>query len=183
MGALPHPQSCEFSRPAILGGRCPGARFKALSILASFTGNWQAIRAEAIEILKHRDAIPAFHDISPDQKKISTGTNWRTFIIFGFGNKLEKNARQAPFTTKLLEAVPNLQTAWFSILSPGYHIPAHRGVSKGIVRAHLGLLIPKAAEKCRMRVGDTSMVWRPGEILSLMILRARSVGMTRMKSA
>jgi beta-hydroxylase len=60
--------------------------------------------------------------------------------------------------------VQDLQTAWFSILSPGYHIPAHRGVSKGIVRAHLGLLIPKEAEKCRMRVGDTINVWRPGEI-------------------
>ena len=60
--------------------------------------------------------------------------------------------------------MPNLQTAWFSILGPGYHIPAHRGVSKGIVRAHLGLIIPKEAEKCRMRVGDTINVWRPGEI-------------------
>ena len=74
------------------------------------------------------------------------------------------NCKHAPVTTRLLEAVPNLQTAWFSILSPGYHIPAHRGVSKGIVRAHLGLIIPKEAEKCRMRVGDTINVWRPGEI-------------------
>ena len=114
--------------------------------LTSFTENWEPIRAEAIEILKHRDAIPAFQDISPDQKKISKGTNWRTFILFGFGNKLEKNCTQAPVTTRLLEAVPNLQTAWFSILSPGYHIPAHRGVSKGILRAHLGLIIPRSGE-------------------------------------
>lgn len=132
--------------------------------LTTFTENWETIRAEVVAILKHREAIPAFHDISPDQKKISKGTNWRTFILFGFGNKLEKNARQAPLTTRLLEAVPNLQTAWFSILSPGYHIPAHRGVSKGIVRAHLGLIIPKDAEKCRMRVSDTINVWHPGKI-------------------
>ena len=64
----------------------------------------------------------------------------------------------------MLEAVPNLQTAWFSILAPGYHIPAHRGVSKGIIRAHLGLIIPRDAEKCRIRVGDQIKVWRPGEI-------------------
>ena len=132
--------------------------------LKSFTDNWEAIRAEVQEILKHRDAIPAFHDVSPDQHKISKGTNWRTFILFGFGEKLEKNCSQAPFTTKLLSEVPNLQTAWFSILSPGYHIRAHRGVSKGILRAHLGLIIPKEAEKCRIRVGDAIKVWRPGEI-------------------
>ena len=74
--------------------RCSNS--KHFPFLASFTENWQPIRAEVIEILKHREAIPAFHDISPDQKKISKGTNWRTFILFGFGNKLEKNASQAP---------------------------------------------------------------------------------------
>ena len=77
---------------------------------------------------------------------------------------IQKNCRQAPATTALLEKVPNLQTAWFSILGPGYHIPAHRGVTKGILRAHLGLIIPREAEKCHMRVGDTDNVWREGEI-------------------
>jgi ornithine lipid ester-linked acyl 2-hydroxylase len=147
-----------------LVGDTPVLDSRHFPFLDSFTDNWEAIRDEAREILKHRDAIPAFQEVSPDQKKISKGKNWRTFILFGFGAKLEKNCKQAPFTTKLLEAVPELQIAWFSILSPGYHIPAHRGVSKGIVRAHLGLIIPKDAEKCRMRVGDTMNVWHPGKI-------------------
>jgi ornithine lipid ester-linked acyl 2-hydroxylase len=147
-----------------LVGDTPVLDLKHFPILGSFTDNWETIRAEVVEVLKHREAIPAFQEVSPDQKKISKGKNWRTFILYGFGLKLEKNCRQAPVTTRLLEAVPNLQTAWFSILSPGYHIPAHRGVIKGIVRAHLGLIIPKDAEKCRLRVGDTINVWRPGEI-------------------
>ncbi len=132
--------------------------------LGTFIDNWEQILAEVKEILKHREHIPVFQDVSPDQMRISKGTNWRTFILFGFGEKLPKTSKQAPFTTRLLEAVPNLQSAWFSILGPGYHIPAHRGVTKGILRAHLGLIIPKDAEKCRMRVGDTINVWRPGEI-------------------
>jgi beta-hydroxylase len=132
--------------------------------LAEFTANWQTIRDEVSAILKHREAIPAFQEVSPDQMRISTGKNWRTFILYGFGLKMQKNCRQAPVTTRLLERVPYLQTAWFSILAPGYHIPAHRGVSKGIVRAHLGLIIPKDADKCRIRVGDAMKVWRPGEI-------------------
>jgi ornithine lipid ester-linked acyl 2-hydroxylase len=145
-------------------GDTPVLDSKHFPFLKSFTSNWQQVLFEAREILKHREAIPAFQEISPDQKRISKDTNWRTFILFGFGNRLEMNCKHAPVTTRLLEAVPNLQTAWFSILSPGYHIPAHRGVSKGIVRAHLGLIIPKEAEKCRMRVGDTINVWHPGEI-------------------
>ena len=132
--------------------------------LKDFEANWEVILAEAHDVLKHRDAIPAFHDVSPDQRKISKGTNWRTFILYGFGNRLEKNCAQAPQTARMLSAVPNIQTAWFSILSPGYHIPAHRGVSKGILRAHLGLIIPREADKCRIRVGDAVKVWQPGEI-------------------
>jgi beta-hydroxylase len=132
--------------------------------LEPFRANWRTIEAEVREILKHREAIPVFQDVSPDQMRIAKGTNWRTFILYGFGAKLEKNCKQAPATVSLLEKVPNLQTAWFSILGPGYHIPAHRGVSKGILRAHLGLIIPKEAEKCHMRVGDTDNVWRPGEL-------------------
>jgi ornithine lipid ester-linked acyl 2-hydroxylase len=132
--------------------------------LTPFTTNWQKIRTEAEAILKFRDEIPAFHEISPDQHKISKGKNWRTFILYGFGEKLEKNCKQAPYTAELLSKVPTLQTAWFSILSPGYHIPPHTGVTKGIIRAHLGLMIPKDAEQCWIRVGDQRKVWRPGEI-------------------
>lgn len=154
----------DFLGRQSLVGDSPVLDNKHFPFLKSFTDNWQGIRGEALEILKFREDIPAFQEISPDQKRISKGKNWRTFILFGFGEKLEKNCLHAPLTTRLLEAVPDLQIAWFSILSPGYHIPAHRGVSKGIVRAHLGLMIPKHAEKCRMRVGDTINVWRPGEI-------------------
>lgn len=132
--------------------------------LAAFTDNWQTIRTEVAAVLRHREAIPAFQEVSPDQMRISKGQNWKTFILYGFGNKLEKNCRQAPVTARLLETVPNLQTAWFSILGPGYHIPAHRGVSKGILRVHLGLIIPDKAEDCRIRIADVVKVWRPGEI-------------------
>ena len=80
------------------------------SIVALET-NWQTIRSELDDILKHREAVPFLHQISPDQKRISTGANWRTFILFGFGNKLTKNCAQAPETARLLEQIPNLQTA------------------------------------------------------------------------
>ena len=96
--------------------------------------------------------------------RISKGSNWRTFVLYGFGKKLERNAAQAPVTTRVLEQVPNLQTAWFSILAPGYHIPAHKGVTKGILRSHVGLIIPEKHNDCRIRVGDEICVWKPGEI-------------------
>ena len=123
---------------------------------------WETIRDEAQGILKFREDIPGFHDISPDQYRLSQGTNWKTFIVYGFGQKLETNAKLAPRTAELLEGIPNLQTAMFSILAPGYHIPAHKGVTKGILRSHIGLIIPKDFEKCRIRVDDTITAWKTG---------------------
>lgn len=134
------------------------------SFLTAFTDNWETIQAEAREVLKFRDAIPTFHEVSPDQYRLSTENNWKTFVLFGFGQRLEKNAALAPKTSEILEKVPNLQTAMFSILAPGYHIPAHKGVTKGILRTHLGLIIPKDREQCRIRVDDTITPWKEGEI-------------------
>ena len=132
--------------------------------LDAFSEHWEEIRDEVKEILKHRELVPGFEDVSPDQTRIAKDKNWRTFILYGFGTKMEKNCAQAPVTTRLLEQVPNLQTAWFSIMAPRYHVAAHRGVTKSILRAHLGLLIPKDAESCRLRVDTEICVWREGEV-------------------
>lgn len=132
--------------------------------LEPIRAEWKTIQAEAREVLKFREAIPGFADISPDQYRLAKGQNWKTFIIYGFGQKLETNAKLTPRTAELLEGVPNLQTAMLSILAPGYHIPAHKGVTKGILRSHIGLIIPKDYEKCRIRVDDTITPWRDGEI-------------------
>ncbi len=132
--------------------------------LQEFVQNWEIIRDEVKGVLKFKEAIPGFHEISPDQYRLSTENNWKTFVLFGFGQRLEKNASLAPRTAEILEKVPNLQTAMFSILAPGYHIPAHKGVTKGILRSHIGLIIPKDREKCRIRVDDTITAWKEGEI-------------------
>lgn len=133
--------------------------------LKAVQDEWPAIREEALAVLKFRDAIPGFEDISPDQYRIAKERNWKTFILYGFGEKLGKNCEHAPRTAAALEKVPHLQTAWFSILAPGYHIPAHTGVTKGILRAHLGLIIPKDRERCRIRVGDQIHAWGEGELI------------------
>lgn len=130
--------------------------------LKEFEDRWEVMRDEVREVLKHRDAIPGFEQISPDQHRIAKAQQWKTFILYGFGEQLGKNCTQAPVTAEILSRVPNVQTAWFSILAPGYHIPAHTGVTKGIVRAHLGLMIPQEREKCRLRVQDEIRPWENG---------------------
>lgn len=131
--------------------------------LLEIENNWEKILGEVQEVLKQREAIPNFQEVSPDQMKIAKGDNWKTFFLYGFGDPLTKNCKQAPVTTKSIEQAEKLQTAWFSILAPGYHIPHHRGVTKGILRYHLGLIIPKDYKKCRIRVGDEIRPWQAGK--------------------
>ena len=58
-----------------------------------------------------------------------------------------------------------MRNAWFSILSPGYHIPPHQGPIKGIIRIHLGLIIPEPSEQCRIRVADRWSEWEEGKCI------------------
>ena len=53
----------------------------------------------------------------------------------------------------------------FSILSPRKHIPHHRGPWAGVLRLHLGLLVPREARQCRIRIADKVCAWEEGRCL------------------
>jgi beta-hydroxylase len=125
--------------------------------------NWTVMREELDALLQHREALPSFHDIAADASTISQDDNWKTFFLYGYGEKAEENCARCPRTTDLIEQVPGMTTAFFSILSPGKHIPPHRGPYKGVLRYHLGLKVPDPAEKCRIRVDDEIVYWEEGE--------------------
>jgi ornithine lipid ester-linked acyl 2-hydroxylase len=133
--------------------------------LAPIESNWTKIRAELDSLLKDRASLPTFHQISPDQMKISKGDHWKVFMLFGFGEPSRKNCARCPETAALLRDVPGLQSAWFSILAPHYRIPPHKGVTKTVLRVHLGLIIPTERQKCTMRVDNCVVNWEPGKCL------------------
>jgi beta-hydroxylase len=116
-------------------------------------------------ILENRDRIPAFHQISRNQKKISKGDNWKTFCLYGFGARIDNNCARCPETARLLDNVPGLQNAMYSILAPGYHIPPHRGPTKAIIRSHLGLKIPQKRKQCWIRVDNEILHWEEGKCI------------------
>jgi ornithine lipid ester-linked acyl 2-hydroxylase len=64
-----------------------------------------------------------------------------------------------------IEQIPGMTTAFFSILSPHKHIPEHRGYYKGVIRCHLGLIIPQPFFKCRIRINNDLAFWQEGKAL------------------
>lgn len=137
-------------------------RFDWIPMLES---NWQIIRQELESILKRIDAIPNFQDISTDQTSITQDNRWKTYFLYGYGYKAEKNCDRCPKTTRLIEQIPGMKTAFFSILLPHKQIPEHRGPFKGLLRYHLALKVPANAEHCGIRVGDQTRYWQEGKSL------------------
>lgn len=147
--------SLVADQPFVSGAQFPWAK--------QLEDNWQNIREELEVVLAHREDLPNFQDISPDQKHLAQDDKWKTFFFFAYGLKVPANCARCPRTAKLLEAVPGAKTAFFSILSPRMHIPAHRGPYKGLIRYHLGLIVPEPATQCRIRVAETIACWEEGK--------------------
>jgi|GEM_PF-221149 len=126
--------------------------------------NWQAIRDEAIAVALHGDAAPSLATISPDHRAIAAVDQWRSFFLWGYGYAIEDNLARCPATRRVVESIPGLNSAFFSILAPGTHIPDHRGVTKGLITCHLGLIVPRDGD-VRMRVHDRIVRWAEGETL------------------
>jgi beta-hydroxylase len=125
---------------------------------------WETIRDEATRVALQGDAAPSLATISPDHRAIAEINKWRSFFLWGYGFPIDENLEQCPKTAEIIKAIPGLNSAFFSILAPGTHIPAHRGVTKGLITCHLGLIVPKDGD-VRMRVDDRIVRWSEGETL------------------
>jgi len=127
---------------------------------------WEAIRKEAELVLTGRDRLPPLHRISPDHSRIDTSDGrWKVFFLKGYGFWVEDHCRQCPETHAAISQIPGLESAFFSILEAGKHIPPHKGPTRSIFTAHLGLLIPEPRERCWIEVARRRRHWEPGRLL------------------
>ncbi|CAN5381475.1 hypothetical protein BH10PSE7_BH10PSE7_23020 [soil metagenome] len=123
------------------------------------------IRAELCKVLVRKDDLPTFQEVATDVKAISNDQGWKTYFLLAFGVKSEKAVAACPETWKAVQHIPGLKTAMFSIFEPGKHLPAHRGPYNGVLRLHLGLVVPEPAEKIAIRVKDRICHWQEGKVL------------------
>jgi ornithine lipid ester-linked acyl 2-hydroxylase len=131
--------------------------------IAQIEANWTTIRDELEHVLEDREALPNFQDISKDQIEITDDDRWKTFFLYGYGFEAKLGTEMCPRTAALMKQIPGMTTAMFSILSPHKHILDHRGPYKGVLRYHLGLIVPRDAPACRIRVGEDIRHWEQGE--------------------
>lgn len=127
--------------------------------------DWWKVRVELDAVMHFRDSMPSFQDIVKEVGLIQNDNDWKTFFLRGVGMDCRENARRCPETMKLLDRIPGVTTAFFSILSPHKHIPHHRGPWAGVLRLHVGLLVPEPREKVRIRIANQICHWQEGKCL------------------
>lgn len=134
--------------------------------LKALTDRWRDIQAEVDALLADGAKLPRYHEIDPHIARISQNDDpsksWRVFLLYAMGEIPDDARRRAPRTMALLERIPGLYQAFFSVLAPGTSVPAHKGPYRGYLRYHLGLRVPKDNPPF-IRVLDRNHVWKEGE--------------------
>ena len=114
---------------------------------------WQAIRDEWLE---RQDSGEVWH-----QRELHND-RWRLNILMHCDEK-QPAWDLYPFTTSLLEQIPGLYVATFSVMEPGCVIRPHRGYQEVPVwRSHLGLVCPPGAS---IAIAGHSHEWKTGELV------------------
>ncbi len=131
--------------------------------IATLEANFRTIRDEVAPMLELMDRLPLIQDLSPDQARIANGDLWRSFVLYGFGKRADRNCALLPQTANLVAQVPGLESAWFSILLPGYRIPKHRGITKGLITALIGVKVPEKRDMCGIRIEDEVFHYEDGQ--------------------
>lgn len=139
---------------------------KTYPSLLELDRNYPAIRDELLGLLAEKATIPRYHDVDKMQQyisgKIDPEKNWKVFYLYAMGEKPKANRARCPQTAALLDKVPGLFQAFFSILDGGKSVPAHCGPYRGYLRYHLGLLVPEHAPPS-IRVKDQYYTWQEGK--------------------
>jgi len=125
--------------------------------------NYAIIKSELEPLMRRAVDFAPFQDISPDQTFISNDDKWKMFFLKAGTVRFKKNCAQVPKTMAILDRHRNVVSAYFSVLGPHKMLMPHEGPWCGIIRIHLGLIIPKGGTGCVLVCGEQEYRWEEGK--------------------
>lgn len=127
--------------------------------------HWPRIRDEAMALHRAGEldatATPGsagYHDLG---FRTFYKRGWRKFYLQWYGTPHRSARRLCPETVALLQRVPGIRAAMFSVLPPGAELTLHADPMACALRYHLGLETPEQ-DACFIDVDGTRVSWRNG---------------------
>lgn len=142
------------------------AIFDAKSVpgLDKIKENYPVIRSEAKVLL---DTGVFQRPPSTDEPGYNTFEKggWRAHPLKWYSKECNSAAlKMCPQTCAVLDSIPAVRAAMFTVLPPGAHLGRHHDPVASSLRYHLGLLTPNS-EKCAMTLDGAQYAWRDGDEL------------------
>lgn len=125
--------------------------------------NWEMIRDEARELyeLGHIRAAEKHNDVAFNT---FFKRGWKRFYLKWYDDFLPSAKELCPKTVELVQSIPSVNAAMFTLLAPHSKLGAHRDPFAGSLRYHLGLITPNS-EQCRIFIDGTPHAWYDGKAI------------------
>ena len=126
--------------------------------------NYPVIRSEAKVLLDTGvfQRPPAVDE--PGYNTFEKG-GWRLYPLKWYTKTCGPRAvASCPKTCAILDAIPTIRSAMFTVLPPGARLGRHHDPIASSLRYHLGLLTPNS-DKCALTLDGINYAWRDGEEL------------------
>lgn len=130
------------------------------SWLTNLKSGYSVIREELFHFLRECP-VSSLHN---NYKAYTNKDGWRTIPLVFFTIENPEFITHFPKTHKIIQAIPELISAEFSILLPGTEIRPHIGYSKQVMRTHLGLKVPDG--DIGFKTESESVSWEEGDTFS-----------------
>jgi hypothetical protein len=121
-----------------------------------------ALEARWREVLAEWQALQ-LEDVRAWPEQGAADGKWGIFGLNLAGHPVPVNRNRCPVTAELLDDIPGLYTAGFSVLGPRSRLPLHFGEAEHVFRCHLPLVIPPG---CGIRVAGVEHIWTPGRTVA-----------------
>ncbi len=135
--------------------------------LQPLVDNWERMRDEILQYEKQMGIVKEMDSHAPPT---NTEKQWSLTYLINYLWMFHKNLERFPVIADVVNQIPNAVFATISILPPHTDILPHCGNTNGIVRAHIGLIIPVPAPTCAIKVGDETHGWQEGGLLTFTIV-------------
>jgi aspartyl/asparaginyl beta-hydroxylase (cupin superfamily) len=127
--------------------------------------NFEAIRDEVLERFGERpdEFRPNFTPYAYKEQ------GWRTVNLYSYFLRDRTNCERFPITDSVVRQIPDMSMAQIAVLNPRTQVKAHFGDTNGILRMHMGLVVPGTLPDLGIRMLREDRCWEEGKVFAISI--------------